>query len=231
MAAYLFSPAPIRSLPVSGSETLFPVHRIYCVGRNYAAHAREMGKDPDRDPPFYFMKPPVALVVANPSVGVPYPPKTGNYHHEIELVVAIDSGGRDIPVEQALDHVFGYAIGFDMTRRDLQLNAREQGRPWELGKSFAASAPIGPLHPVSEVGHIRAGNISVSVDGEMRQQSDLKKLIWSVAECIAHLSQYEELLPGDLIMTGTPEGVGPVISGNRMVGAIDGLGQIEVGVV
>jgi len=228
MTQYLFEPAPIHALPVAGSDALYPVHRIYCVGRNYAAHAREMGKDPDRDPPFYFMKPAIALSVAAPSTTVPYPPQTSNYHHEIELVVAIGKGGRDIPLEQALEHVYGYAVGLDMTRRDLQLKAREQGRPWELGKSFAESAPIGPIHTASEVGHLASGHISVSVDGETRQSSDLSKLIWSVAECIAHLSQYEELLPGDLIMTGTPEGVGPVTPGQTMVGAIDGLGRIEV---
>ncbi|WP_069865823.1 fumarylacetoacetate hydrolase family protein [Pseudomonas citronellolis] len=231
MTQYLFDPAPTYALPVAGSDALYPVHRIYCVGRNYAAHAREMGKDPDRDPPFYFMKPAIALRVAAPSTTVPYPSQTANYHHEIELVVAIGKGGRDIPLEQALEHVYGYAIGLDMTRRDLQLEARDLGRPWELGKSFADSAPIGPIHPASEVGHLALGRISLSVDGETRQSSDLGKLIWSVAECIAHLSQYEELLPGDLIMTGTPEGVGPVTPGQRMVGAIDGLGQIEVTVV
>lgn len=227
-ANYAFEPAPVRALPIIGEDVQFPVHRIFCVGRNYAAHAREMGKDPDREPPFFFMKPAAALVVANPTAEIPYPPQTGNFHHEIELVVAIGKGGRDIPVESALGHVFGYAIGLDMTRRDLQLAARDQGRPWEFGKSFADSAPIGPLYRPDRVGHLSSGEISLTVDGETRQRSDISKLIWSVAESIAYLSRYETITAGDLIMTGTPEGVGAVQPGQVMRGVIAGLGEIDV---
>jgi fumarylpyruvate hydrolase len=225
---YAFEPSPVRALPIVGEDVLFPVHRIFCVGRNYAAHAREMGRDPDREPPFFFMKPAAALVVANPAAEIPYPPQTSNFHHEIELVVAIGRGGRDIPIESALDHVFGYAVGLDMTRRDLQLAARDQGRPWEFGKSFAGSAPIGPLYRPVQVGHLSNAEISLTVDGETRQRSDISKLIWSVAESIAYLSRYETITEGDLIMTGTPEGVAAVQPGQVMRGAIAGLGEIEV---
>ena len=219
---------PIQSLSVAGRDERFPVNRIFCVGRNYAAHAREMGKDPDRDPPFFFMKPANAAVDATRQATVPYPPKTGNYHHEIELVVAIAKGGRDIAVDSALEHVYGYAVGLDMTRRDLQLEARDKGRPWEFGKSFALSAPIGAIHRAQEIGHPREAAISVTVNGQPRQASDIAKLIWSVSECIAYLSEYETLEPGDLIMTGTPEGVNAVVAGDEMRGAIDGLGEIVV---
>jgi fumarylpyruvate hydrolase len=226
---YAVSPAPVVTVPVAGSDEQFPVNRIFCVGRNYAAHAREMGKDPDRDPPFFFMKPANATVAAGAEeVSIPYPPKTANFHHEIELVVAIGTGGTDIPVEKALDHVFGYAVGLDMTRRDVQLEARDKGRPWEFGKSFAQSAPIGPIHKASEVGHVGEGAIAVTVNGEPRQHSDVAKLIWSVAESIAFLSEYETLEPGDLIMTGTPEGVNAVQPGDLMVGTVAGLGEIRV---
>jgi fumarylpyruvate hydrolase len=216
------------SLPVLNRDERFPVNRIFCVGRNYAAHAREMGKDPDREPPFFFMKPASALVDASNPASVPYPTKTNNYHHEIELVVALGRGGQDIPVAAALGRVYGYAVGLDMTRRDLQLEARDKGRPWEFGKSFSHSAPIGAVHRVEDVGHPRSAGITLSVNGQFRQSSDVSKLIWSAAECIAYLSEYEELQPGDLIMTGTPEGVGAVVPGDRMRGAIDGLGSIEV---
>jgi fumarylpyruvate hydrolase len=216
------------SLPILNRDERFPVNRIFCVGRNYAAHAREMGKDPYREPPFYFMKPASALVDASKSASVPYPNKTNNFQHEIELVVALGRGGQDIPVAAALGHVYGYAVGLDMTRRDLQLEARDKGRPWEFGKSFSHSAPIGAVHRVEDVGHPRSAGITLSVNGQFRQSSDVGKLIWSVAECIAYLSEYEELQPGDLIMTGTPEGVGAVVPGDRMYGAIDGLGSIEV---
>jgi fumarylpyruvate hydrolase len=226
---YAVSPAPVYSLPIAGSEEQFPVNRIFCVGRNYAAHAREMGKDPDREPPFFFMKPANATVVAgNDEVTIPYPPKTANFHHEIELVVAIAKGGANISVEQALEHVYGYAVGLDMTRRDVQLEARDKGRPWEFGKSFAQSAPIGAIHKASEVGHLREGEIAVTVNGESRQRSDISKLIWSVAESIAYLSEYETLEPGDIIMTGTPEGVNAVKQGDLMVGTVAGLGEIRV---
>ena len=217
-------------LPVAGRTEWFPVNRIFCVGRNYAAHAREMGQDPDRDPPFFFMKPANAAVNASAPVSLPYPPKTTNFHHEIELVVAIGRGGRDIAQADALQHVYGYATGLDMTRRDLQLEARDKGRPWEFGKSFAQSAPIGAIHRAEDIGHIGQGAISVSVNGQPRQHSDVQHLIWSVAECIACLSAYETLLPGDLLMTGTPEGVAAVQRGDVMRGAIEGLSAIEVSV-
>ncbi len=220
---------PTYTLAITGSEELFPVNRVFCVGRNYAAHAREMGKDPDREPPFFFMKPACAVVQAGAAeITIPYPPMTANFHHEIELVVTIAKGGKDIPVEQALDHVHGYAVGLDMTRRDLQLDARDKGRPWEFGKSFAQSAPIGPVHPATRVGHLSAAGISLTVNGQPRQSSDIAKLIWSVAESISYLSRYETLEPGDIIMTGTPEGVGAVTAGDIMRGHIDGLGDIIV---
>jgi fumarylpyruvate hydrolase len=224
-------PTPqIPTLSVAGQGERFPVNRIFCVGRNYAAHAREMGKDPDRDPPFFFMKPANAAVDAAQPANVPYPPKTSNYHHEIELVVAIGKGGRDIAAGDALQHVYGYAVGLDMTRRDLQLEARDKGRPWEFGKSFALSAPIGAVHRAQDIGHPREAAISLTVNGQPRQASDIAKLIWSVSECIAYLSEYEALEPGDLIMTGTPEGVNAVVAGDEMRGAIDGLGEIRVAV-
>ena len=219
---------PLHTLSIAGRDERFPVNRVFCVGRNYAAHAREMGKDPDRDPPFFFMKPANAVVDATQPASVPYPPRTKNYHHEIELVVALGKGGRDIAVSDALEHVYGYAVGLDMTRRDLQLEARDKGRPWEFGKSFAKSAPVGPVHRVLEVGHAASAAITLQVNGQPRQSSDIDKLIWSVAECIAYLSEYETLEPGDIIMTGTPEGVNAVVAGDTMNGAITGLGVIEV---
>jgi len=221
---------PLYTLAVAGRDERFPVHRVFCVGRNYAAHAREMGKDPDREPPFFFMKPSAAVVDATRPTSVPYPPKTKNYHHEIELVVAIGIGGSDISIANALAHVYGYAVGLDMTRRDLQLEARDKGRPWEFGKSFAKSAPIGPLYRAEDVGHPSSAAITLTVNGQPRQSSDIAKLIWSVAECIAYLSQYEVLEAGDIIMTGTPEGVNAVVAGDTMRGAIAGLGEIEVNV-
>jgi fumarylpyruvate hydrolase len=221
---------PLHTLSVAGRDEQFPVNRVFCVGRNYAAHAREMGKDPDRDPPFFFMKPANAVVDATRPTSVPYPPKTKNYHHEIELVVAIGKGGHDIALADALAHVYGYAVGLDMTRRDLQLEARDKGRPWEFGKSFALSAPVGPLHRAEDIGHPSAAAITLTVNGQPRQSSDIAKLIWSVSECIAYLSEYETLEPGDIIMTGTPEGVNAVVAGDVMRGAIAGLGEIEVAV-
>jgi len=225
---YAIAPATIPTLAIAGIAERFPVNRIFCVGRNYAAHAREMGKDPDRDPPFFFMKPANAAVDASAPVDIGYPPKTQNFHHEIELVVAIGTGGKDIAVGDALGHVYGYATGLDMTRRDLQLDARDKGRPWEFGKSFAGSAPIGALSRAADVGHIGEGAISVTVNGAARQSSDIAKLIWSVSECIAYLSEYETLEPGDLIMTGTPEGVNAVVAGDVMQGDIAGLAGITV---
>lgn len=225
---YAVQPA-IHTLAVAGRDERFAVNRIFCVGRNYAAHAREMGKDPDRDPPFFFMKPASAIVQAGTQeVTIPYPPKTSNFHHEIELIVAIGKGGADITVEKALDHVYGYAVGLDMTRRDVQLEARDKGRPWEFGKSFSKSAPIGPIHRVQDIGHPQSGAIWLTVNGQPRQSSDVDKLIWSVAESIAYLSEYETLEPGDIIMTGTPEGVNAVKPGDVMRGAVAGLGEIVV---
>ena len=219
---------PPHTLTIAGIAERFPVNRVFCVGRNYAAHAREMGKDPDREPPFFFMKPANAVVDASQPTAVPYPPKTKNYHHEIELVIAIGRGGRDIPISAALEHVYGYAVGLDMTRRDLQLEARDKGRPWEFGKSFAQSAPVGALHRAQDIGHPSAAAITLTVNGQPRQSSDIAKLIWSVSECIAVLSGYEALVPGDILMTGTPEGVNAVVAGDVMNGEVQGLGAIEV---
>jgi fumarylpyruvate hydrolase len=226
---YIFPPADCQTLAVVDKTEVFPVNRIFCVGRNYAAHAREMGKDPDREPPFFFMKPATAVVaVGAKGASIPYPPMTNNFHHEIELVVAIGQGGINIKAEEFANHVYGYAVGLDMTRRDLQLDARDKGRPWEFGKSFSLSAPIGPIHPVTETGSLIDAAISLQVNGQIRQSSNIKELIWSVPEVIAHLSQYEPLQPGDLIMTGTPEGVSAVKIGDVMRGSIAGLGEIVV---
>jgi fumarylpyruvate hydrolase len=227
-AQYVIPPSPVSSVAVAGTDARFPVRRIICVGRNYAAHAREMGRDPDREPPFFFLKP--ADTVVDDGATVPYPPETKNFHYEIELVVAIGKGGTDIPVEQALDHVFGYAVGIDLTRRDLQLQAREQGRPWDWGKGFDQSAPIAPIRPVSEVGHLSSGRIWLAVNGQVKQDSDIAKLIWPVPDIISIASRSMELKAGDLIMTGTPEGVGPVQRGEVMTGGIDRLGEIKIAV-
>jgi fumarylpyruvate hydrolase len=230
---HVFAPEPQVSIPVAGSDASFPVRRIYCVGRNYAAHAVEMGFDPNREPPFFFCKPDNAIVVVSPgqTVEVDYPSQTSEYHHEIELVAAIGKGGKDIPVERANEHVWGYAVGLDMTRRDLQLKLRDKGRPWELGKAFDHSAPIAPIYPAEEIGHLTQGALWVQVDGQDKQRSDLAKLIWSVPEIVANLSTYFELRPGDLIFTGTPEGVGDVQRGQTMRGGIDRLGELSVKVV
>jgi fumarylpyruvate hydrolase len=225
---YAVAAPALHTLSIAGRDERFPVNRVFCVGRNYAAHAREMGKDPDREPPFFFMKPACAAVDVLRTPSIAYPPKTANFHHEIELVLAIGRGGSNIPVGNALEHVYGYAVGLDMTRRDLQLEARDKGRPWEFGKSFATSAPIGAIHRAADIGHVGKGAITVSVNDEPRQSSDISKLIWSVSECVAYLSEYEALAEGDLIMTGTPEGVNSVVRGDVMRGAIDGLGEIVV---
>jgi fumarylpyruvate hydrolase len=225
---FVVIPPAVPSVAVTGTAARFPVRRIFCVGRNYAAHAREMGKDPARDPPFLFMKPADAVVDSGASV--PYPPQTKNFHHEIELVVAIGQGGTDIPVETALDHVYGYAVGIDLTRRDLQNAAKEAGRPWDWSKGFDRSAPIAPLHQVRDVGHIGKGRVWLAVNGKTKQDSDLSKMIWSVPEIIAFISQSMALKPGDLIMTGTPEGVGPIVKGDLMTGGIDSLGEIKISV-
>jgi fumarylpyruvate hydrolase len=230
---YVFEPDQQVAVPVVGREEQFPVRRVYCVGRNYAAHAREMGFDPDREPPFFFCKPDNSIVVVKPgTVGsIAYPPGTSDYQHEIELVVAIGKGGSNISVEQAPDYVFGYAVGLDMTRRDLQIKSRDKGRPWELGKAFDQSAPIASIYPVAAFGHPKTQAISLLVDGTQKQKSDLSNLIWSVPEVIMHLSQFFTLQPGDLIYTGTPEGVGKVVAGQTMLGEIEGLGQLHVKVV
>ena len=229
----LVFPSPEQvSIPVAGSDDRLPVRRIYCVGRNYAAHAREMGFDPDREPPFFFCKPADAIVPAayGETLSLPYPSQTANYHYEAELVAVIGQGGSDIPVEKALQHVWGYAVGLDMTRRDLQMKMREMGRPWEIGKAFDKSAPIGPVHPAASVGHLEKAAISLSVNGVQKQKSDTSFLIWSVAETVAYLSKYFYLAPGDLIYTGTPEGVGAVARGDAMTVSVAGLGEIRVNV-
>jgi fumarylpyruvate hydrolase len=229
---FIFPPQAVVGLPVNGSEADFPVRRIYCVGRNYAAHAREMGFDPEREPPFFFCKPndadSIVPVPAGVTVELPYPPRTENYHYEIELVVAIGKAGRDIAPEDAQDHIFGYAVGLDMTRRDLQMRMREQGRPWEIGKAFDYSAPIGPITALADSGAIGTGAIALTVDGKTAQSSDLTHLIWNVNETIAQLSTLFALQPGDLIMTGTPEGVGAVVRGQTMHGSVAGLTPISV---
>lgn len=232
MSLVIAAPAPVL-LPVTGTTDLFPVRRVYCVGRNYAAHAREMGFDPDRDPPFYFCKPADAVIPVAPGtvLDLPYPTLTGNYHYEAELVVAIGTGGANIPPGQALGHVWGYAVGLDMTRRDLQIQMREKGRPWEIGKAFDASAPIGPIHPAATVDGMAEAGIWLTVNGTRKQDSNVSHLIWSVAETIADLSRYFRLEPGDLIYTGTPEGVGPVVPGDLMVVGVDGLGTLSARVV
>ncbi|URQ74668.1 MAG: fumarylacetoacetate hydrolase family protein [Candidatus Ochrobactrum gambitense] len=226
MTDYVFAPRPQPFLPVKGTDALFPVHRIYCVGQNYADHAIEMGGDPTRNPPFFFQKNPDSLVINGGDF--PYPPKTEDVHHEIELVIALKSGGTDIPVEQALDHVYGYAVGIDMTRRDLQAVAKKAGRPWEVAKAFEHSAPCSAIAPVSDVGHPQSASISLSINGETRQSGDLNQMIWKVAETISYLSSLFELQPGDLIFTGTPAGVGPVQRGDRLVGKVDGVGGLSV---
>ena len=229
----VFESAPAVVVPVAGTDKGFPVRRIYCVGRNYAAHAREMGFDPNREPPFFFSKPADAIVYVAPSTtgAFPYPSETQNCHYEMELVAAIGKGGRDIPVDRALDHVYGYALGLDMTRRDLQIKMRDMGRPWDIGKGFDHAAPIGPIHRAVDVGHLAHGAIWLELNGEVKQKSDLSDLIWSVAETVAYLSKFFELVPGDLIYTGTPEGVGAVTRGDKMRGGIDGLGEFNVAVV
>ncbi len=222
--SFIFEPAPPASVAIAGDDAKFPVRRIFCVGRNYAAHAREMGRDPDRELPFFFTKP--ADAVVEDKAVIPFPPETENFHYEAELVVAIGTGGTDIAVDKALDHVWGYAVGNDLTRRDLQLKAREQGRPWDWGKAFDRSAPIAPIHPVSAVGHLSEGSIKLTVNGETKQDADLKELIWDVPEIVSILSHSMELRPGDLIMTGTPAGVGQLHEGDVCVVSIEGLGDL-----
>ena len=256
---FAFNPPTIATVAIRNTSDLFPVHRIYCVGRNYAAHAREMGSDPNREPPFFFCKPadavwPIAmpvgageanatkttalqggrakdtlLAVADGNTpSLPYPSATSNLHHEIELVVAIGTGGRDISADQAEKHIWGYGVGLDMTRRDLQSRLKEKGQPWELGKAFDASAPISALLPASVCGHPRSGRIWLSINNQLKQQGDISDMIWSIPEVIQHLSAYFELRSGDLIFTGTPEGVGPVKPGDLISAGVDGLAEISL---
>jgi fumarylpyruvate hydrolase len=223
-------PVPVRPVvAVLGTDAVFPVRRIYCVGRNYADHAREMGMDPTREPPFFFGKPHDTVV---PGGGdIPYPPSTANLHYEVELVVALGKGGSDIPVAEALDCVYGYAVGIDLTRRDLQAKAKDKGQPWETAKGFDQSAPISPITPVSTLGHLQSAAIWLAVNGAEKQRGNIAQMTWSVPEVIAHISKFMALAPGDLIFTGTPSGVGPLVQGDRVRCGIDGLGELEIRVV
>jgi len=230
--SHVFSPAPVASVPVVGCGDRFPVHRIYCVGRNYEEHAREMGFT-GREPPFFFLKPADAIVAVNAGETglLPYPSLTANLHHEIELVVAIGKGGKNILAADALQHIYGYAVGLDMTRRDLQNDMKKQGRPWCIAKGFDASAPIGPITPAAQAGDIAHAAIWLQVNGAERQRSNLSQLIWNIGEIIEHLSAAWELAPGDLIYTGTPEGVGAVVRGDTLEGGVDGLPTLRLSVV
>lgn len=227
--SFVFEPLPVPTLPVEGSDKLFPVHRIYCVGRNFADHAVEMGHDPNREPPFFFQKNPDSLVLSGEPF--PYPAQSSDVHHEIELVVALHKGGKDISLENAMDHVYGYAVGLDMTRRDLQGEAKKMGRPWEVGKAFEASAPCTAIVPAADAGDITAGSVTLTVNGEVRQKGDLNQMIWKVPEMIATLSTLFELQPGDLIFAGTPAGVGAVQRGDELIGKVDGIGELRTRVV
>ena len=235
MTSYVFPAHDIVGLPVAGTEERFPVRRVYCVGRNYAAHAREMGFDPEREPPFFFCKPndasAIVAVAPGQTTELPYPQATANLHYECELVVAIGKGGSDIAVADAMQHVYGYAVGLDMTRRDLQFKMRDVGRPWEIGKAFDYSAPIGVIHRAGEAGDIEHAGITLAVDGTVKQSATIAHLIWSIAETIANLSTLFKLEPGDLIFSGTPEGVGAVVRGQTLVGQIDGLSGLSVKMV
>ena len=221
------------TLPIVGSDERYPVRRIYCIGRNYAAHAREMGSDPTREPPFFFQKPTDAIqyVPSGTVANHPYPPLTKNYHYEAELVALLGKGGRDIPVDKALDLVYGYTLGLDMTRRDLQRFMGDQKKPWEIGKSFDHSAPTGPIVPAAQAGDVVSAAIRLSVNGQERQTSTISQLIWNIGEVIEHISAAWTLQPGDLIFTGTPSGVGAVVPGDVMEGSVEGIGSITVTVV
>ncbi|MDX1575781.1 MAG: fumarylacetoacetate hydrolase family protein [Kiloniellales bacterium] len=223
---YVIPPPPQVALPVEGDNRRFPVRRVFCVGRNYAAHAIEMGHDPDREPPFFFQKNPDTVVGDGETI--PYPDKTGDLHHEVELVVALGAGGKDIPVERALACVYGYAVGIDLTRRDLQGEAKKLGRPWEVGKAFDHSAPCSEVVPAANIGHPERGAIRLEVGGERRQEGDLAQMIWKVPEIIATLSGLFTLAPGDLIYSGTPAGVGAVARGDRLHGVVEGVGEITI---
>ena len=225
MTEFAIERPPIVGLPIVGSDALFPVRRVYCIGRNYAAHAIEMGHDPDREPPFFFQKNPNNL---DPSGEFPYPPHSSDVHHEAEVAVMLKSGGTNIPLETAESHIFGYALSLDMTRRDLQGAQKKMGRPWEIGKAFERSAPVGPIHPVTSTGLLNEGAISLKVNGEVRQEGDLNQMIWKVPEMISYLSDYFELAAGDVILSGTPAGVGPVVRGDVMEIAAHGLGTVTI---
>jgi fumarylpyruvate hydrolase len=225
MPNYVISPPQITGLPIDGTDALFPVRRVYCIGRNYAAHAIEMGHDPDREPPFFFQKNPNNLDSSGTFL---YPPHSSDVHHEAEMYVALKSGGANIAVEDALDCIYGYGLSLDMTRRDLQGQMKKLGRPWEIGKAFERSAPCGPIYPASTIGHLAAGRLVLTVNGETRQEGDLNQMIWKVPEMISYLSQYFELASGDIIQSGTPAGVGPIVKGDVMVVTIDGLGSLSV---
>ncbi|MEO7392565.1 MAG: fumarylacetoacetate hydrolase family protein [Ramlibacter sp.] len=224
---------PATYIPVAGSDEMFPVRRIYCIGRNYRAHSIEMGSNPDREPPFFFQKPTDAIqfVALGAVPEHPYPPLTKNYHYEAELVAAIGKGGRNIPIAQALEHVWGYTLGLDMTRRDLQRAMGDEKKPWEIGKSFDRSAPIGALHKVAQIGHFTKGAIWLKVNGQLKQNANLNQMIWSVAEQISKLSEAFELFPGDIIYSGTPENVGPVVRGDVIEMHVDGLPNLSVKIV
>ncbi|MGR3592443.1 MAG: fumarylacetoacetate hydrolase family protein [Limimaricola soesokkakensis] len=226
MNDFVIPAPPVPTIPTTDGG-LFPVRRVYCIGRNFAAHAVEMGHDPDREPPFFFQKNPDNL---DASGTFPYPPHSQDVHHEVELLVALKSGGSDIPVRQALDHVWGYGVALDMTRRDLQGKAKKAGRPWEIGKAFERSGPVGPLMPVAQAGHPEQGRIELRVNDDLAQEGDLNQMIWKVPEMISYLSEYFELAAGDVIMAGTPAGVGPVRRGDRMRASIEGLGDLAVSV-
>jgi len=226
MSEFVITAPATPSVAVSGSSSRFPVRRVFCVGRNYASHAREMGSDPNREPPFFFTKPADAVVPA--SGAVPYPPSTDDLHHEIELVVALGAGGANVDPASALDLVWGYGVGLDLTRRDLQAVAKDTGRPWDMAKGFDASAPISALHPVSEVGHPAEGRIWLEVNGALRQEGNLNELIWPIADVIAYLSRFVTLAPGDLIYSGTPSGVAALEPGDRVRGGVDGVDTFEL---
>ncbi len=229
---FLHAPAAVPAVPIAGQNKSFPVHRVYCVGRNYEEHAKEMGFT-GREPPFFFLKPADAVVVVAPGETgqIPYPSLTSNLHHEVELVVAIGKGGKNIPASEAMSHVYGYAVGLDMTRRDLQNDMKKQGRPWCIGKGFDHSAPIGHIVPKAQIQDIEKANLSLQVNGTVRQQSSIDKLIWNISESIEHLSAAWPLQPGDLIYTGTPEGVAAVVKGDVLECHIDGVPELRVQIV
>lgn len=228
MTKFVIDPAPQVCLPIRGFSESFPVRRIYCIGRNYADHAIEMGHDPNKEPPFFFQK---NAQNVDTSGTFPYPPQTSDVHHEMELVVALKSGGADISLDNALEHVYGYGLGLDMTRRDLQGEAKKLGRPWEVGKSFEKSAPMSELVPASETGHLDQGRICLKVNGEIKQDGDLNQMIWKVPEMIAYLSRFYDIAGGDLIMSGTPAGVGPIQRGDKMECEIEHLGTMTIEVI